>query len=128
MLGAVVVATSRLTVDRPSEWIPRPLLIRFLSRGTLKGKSRKEVNEDYRDKLKQVLTSINDQIKQEVAQRRERGRLVRTALVPSVLAVLLVTSTFSPLATLLWVLLTYVFIVVIYAYVEATIYEECLLL
>ena len=107
---------------------PRPLLIKLLSRGSLKGKSWDEVNKDYREKLKQVMASNNDPVKQEVSRRRERGRLVRTALVPSILAALLVNLRCSLLIISFSVVFIYVFITVIYAYVEATIYAECLLL
>ncbi len=127
LLGAVAVAVSRLLVDRVSEKLPRPLLLSLLSRGPLKGMSFKHINDNYRDKLRHALSSGNDLVKQEVARRRERGRLVRTALIPAILAVVLVTSSSSAIAVVLWALLAFVVLLFIYAYVETTIYEECLL-
>lgn len=101
-------------------------MLRHLSHGSLRERSDKEANQDYRDKIRQVLTSEKELIKKEVTQRRERGRLVRTALIPLMLTVPLVTSSFCLVAILVFELVTLAVVVFLYSYVELTIYEECL--
>ena len=101
--------------------------MRALSRGRLTGKTLKAINEDYRAKIKSALAGQNEEVKKEVVKRRERGRLVRTALVPTLLVVIVITtgqSFWLRGASALGALALFLFL---YAYVEVTIYEECLL-
>jgi hypothetical protein len=127
MLGVLIVAVSRFSVDRLSELFPRPHLLRKLSRGALSGKSNKEINEEYRSKICVALSSSNEAVKTEIIKRRERGRLARTSVVPTLLFVLLLTSNSSLWVKGLSLLCTIIFVLFVYAYIEETIYEECLL-
>lgn len=127
MLGVLIVAFSRFAVDRLSELFPRPYLIRKLSRGALSSKSNKEINEEYRYKIAIVLSSSNEAVKTEVIKRRERGRLARTAVIPTILAVLLLTNNSSVWIQGLSLISTIISMLFVYAYIEETIYEECLL-
>jgi len=127
LLGILTIAISRIFLDRPSEWYPRPLILRLLSRGDLKGKSISEVNDKYRELISSVLRGTNEAIKTEVVKRRERGRLIRTALVPVVLSVLQITTTYNGIVRVGWAIIAAVVLLLLYAYNEATVYEECLL-
>jgi len=128
MLGTIAVTISRLIIDRLSEAFLRPRFLRLLSRGRLAEKSWKLINEEYREKIKATLASQNEEVKKEVIKRRERGRLVRAALVPTLLSVLVVGSNQAVWLRCLSLLPALTVILCLYAYVEATIYEECLLL
>jgi hypothetical protein len=128
IIGVLVVVLSRIIIDRLSELFPRPILLKIFARGKLKNKSFNEINEAYRKSIRRVLNSEKDSIKTEVLKRRERGRLLRTSFFPSLLAIFYLASDEN-----IWWIFFYIFIalvvfIVLYAYVENTIYEECQLI
>lgn len=126
LVGILAVAVSRFLLDRISEAVLRPVLIRRLSRPPLSGRSWAAANQLYRQTIAQTLSGSNDVIKAEVLRRRERGRLVRTSLIPT----LLLGVQFGGPAVwtrTLWALFGAAAVLGLYAYVEFTIYEECLL-
>ncbi|MBI2423016.1 MAG: hypothetical protein HYV27_09330 [Candidatus Hydrogenedentes bacterium] len=123
--GVFCVAISRLVLDRLSEMGPRPLMIRLLSRGSLVGVALRDINENYRRSIASVLHSGNQVIIDEVEKRRQRGRLARTSLIPSILFVIAATSDLSVWIRLVWILATVSILLVCYSYIEFTIYEEC---
>lgn len=127
LLGVVTVVISRCALDRLSEGFPRPFVIRLLSRGQLVNKRRAAINEEYRTKLRAVLASTNEEVKKEVLKRRETGRLVRSSLVPAILAVLVTTMDQPSWLRVVLVLIVFSLILFLYAYAEAMVYEECLL-
>lgn len=131
VVGVIAIALSRFAVDRPSEWIPRPVLLKLFSRGkvldSLNTQGRRNINEKYRDRIKQALGSNSEEIRKEVVKRRERGRMVRTALIPVMVTAWLVGSRDSVALGVIAVAIAFLLFILIYAYVEVTIYEECLL-
>lgn len=128
MLGVLIAAISRLALDKPSELLLRPRLLRLLYRESLSGKSVKQVNKEYRRQIRAVQESNNETVKSNVSKRREQGRLARTSVVPTLLAVLLLTSNLTLCARMLSLVVTIILALFVYAYIETTIYEECLLL
>jgi len=128
IFGAIAVVLSRFVIDRPSEWFPRPLLLRLLSRGNLNNKCFQDINDTYRSAIKRALEGKNDAVKVEVLKRRERGRMVRTAVFPSVLAALMwPTGLDFPLRIVIAVS-AIIIVLFVYAYTETTVYEESTLI
>lgn len=123
--GVICVAISRLILDRLSEALPRPILLRMLSRGKLSDRTLREVNDDYRRSISVALHSGNQAIVDEVLQRRQRGRLARTSLIPVVLFSVFATSCLGMLPRFLLIAGVLVVLLFVYAYIEVTIYEEC---
>ena len=129
LLGVVAVVVGRLLVDRPSEWFPRPFLLWVFSRPRPKWKDSKfkDLNENYRAALKTALRNANEEVKAEVLKRRERGRLVRTTLIPTLLVVIALTDGTSLCTRAIFVLVAYLLQLFLYAYSEVCVNEECLL-
>ena len=125
ILGVFVVALSRFLLDRPSEFTFRYWLLRGLLPNSPGDKTRAVIKEAYRKKMRRALRSNYDTIKNEVVKRRDRGRLIRTALVPSCLGAIALTESHPLLLRIALVLLIYVVILFLYAYTEKTIYQEC---
>jgi len=121
------VSASRAIVDRISEFTLRPFIIKGLSRGALKEKKHREINDEYRGLISKVLVSGDGEFKAEVIKRRERGRIIRSVFIPCMLLAYILFSRYS------WYCLGASLVVVsfsllfIYSYAEGAIYEECLL-
>jgi hypothetical protein len=112
-VGVIVFTFSRLFVDLISEFTFRWILLKIFDWETFSGKNYREINEEY---CKVVVKE--SQNNHEVRKRRERGRLVRTALIPSVL----LTSQCS--MPILAVITSIVVVVFLFAYAEVSIYKE----
>ena len=135
LLGAIAVAVSRFLLDRPSECLPRRMFILWLDRGDEKpgdgGTAEAEslawgnVNDRYRAQIATAMRHGTDSLKVELTKRRERGRIVRTSLVPGVLAVFWLVAQMRQSAFLWLVPAVYVAVLFVYAYTEFTIWEEC---
>lgn len=93
-IGVVVFTASRLVVDTLSKLTFRWMLLavfeprQFLP---LRGKGWKNlrawprrINDEYRTTVKNALCGAKQHDRGEVVKRRERGRLVRTAVLPSI--------------------------------------------
>ena len=80
------------------------------------------INGDYREAISHALQDGSDEIKTEVLRRRERGRLVRTALVPAVLGAVIVLPGWWAAAG--GAVVMFVLVLLLYAYLEVTIYQE----
>jgi hypothetical protein len=76
------------------------------------------INRSYRDAISHALQGGSDEIKAEVLRRRERGRLVRTGLVPAVLSVWTFVPGWTASAA------AFLLVLLLYAYLEVTIYQE----
>jgi hypothetical protein len=126
LIGIVAVAVSRIAIDPVSEFLPRPVLLRWHYQDRFQGKNRREINDAYRKAIHDAQESQNDNKWTEVRKRRERGRLIRTALVPLLIIPWMIFSG-SPMAILAAELIGYVFVLVLYAYIEVTIFQECIL-
>ena len=122
LLGVISVAISRFLIDRISEYSLRPLLLKIFPKGGLKGKSIKEINVIYRNAIKKTFSSKNETVINEIIKRRERGRLIRTTLFPVIFSMIYLSI------GLIWSIVTVLFIIFSYAYIENTIYEESLLI
>jgi hypothetical protein len=122
VIGVIAVVVSRLAIDWFSSLWPRPLMLR-LSRNALTG-TKDEVNAKYRKALGDVLSCGLDQKIKEVLKRRERGRLIRTSLIPLILAAWIASADHSLVVRLLLEGFVFVAILLLYAYVEVTIYHE----
>jgi hypothetical protein len=98
-----------------------------LSRDQLKDKTNSEVNIEYRSQIARVLSNANEDIKKEVNKRRQTGRLVRSTLIPIVLVVFIATAGQGWPLRFAAIGLAAGLNLVAYAYMEFSIYEECLL-
>lgn len=119
-VGAFVVLVSRFPVDYVSSWCPRPVFLK-LSRRPLSGK-RKEVNEQYSKAISLALAGP-ELIAVEVLKRRERGRIVRSNMVPLFLAIWIICDSGWSFGFIIAVIIGFVCLVVVYAYGELAVYH-----
>ncbi|GAH84575.1 unnamed protein product, partial [marine sediment metagenome] len=124
ILGVFVTTLGRMLIDFLSERFLRHILLQWLVPNIPCDKTRLGINEEYRKKIRDALRSNYDIIKNEVVKRRERGRLVRSALIPGLLGVLAFTVS-HPILRFTLLLLVVGAILFLYAYTEVTIYKEC---
>lgn len=119
LVGVVVFITSRLLVDTASQWISRWLLLLAFSWKDFPTRRRKEINHLYFETLKKALDkSAKPLVRREVIKRRERARLIRTALVPAALL------GYQSCLRSGGVVLAVVAVVLLYAYAEIAVYQE----
>ena len=119
LVGVVVFITSRLLVDTASQWIFRWLLLLVFGWKDFPRKNPKKINELYFETLKKALDeSAKPLARREVIKRRERARLIRTALVPAAL----LCYQFSLRG--LCVVAAIAAVVFLYAYAEVAVYQE----
>jgi len=127
LVGIIAVAVSRFMIDPVSEWLPRPLLLRWHYPEQFQDKKRREINDTYRKAIHDAQGAENDNKWNEVRKRRERGRLIRTAMVPLLVLPWIILSD-SPICYVgVAEIIAYLFILVLYAYIEVTIFQECIL-
>lgn len=128
LLGAMAVALSRAILDPLSRATIQPALL-WAFDGSLRRKAKdarglvqkaRIINRDYRDAIGHALHSGSEEIKTEVLRRRERGRLVRTALVPAVLGAFIAVPGWHAGGAIVAFLLVFL----LYGYLEVTIYQE----
>lgn len=122
LLGVVVVAVSRV-LDKLSAWGPRCWELRWLAieKEQITG-NIDCVNRHYRESIRAALANAGTEVKAEIAKRRERLHLLRSALVPAMLGVWV-----FQLDWCLKVVLSIVNAIVIlflYAYLEVAVYDE----
>jgi hypothetical protein len=123
LLGVVVVAFCRV-LDKASAWRPRRLGLRWLAIESkeIEGKDNDWVNRHYRDRVRRALLSGNTEVKAEIAKRRERLHLLRSALVPAVLGVWVLQLAWP--FKLVLSIVTAVVTLALYTYLEVAIYDE----
>lgn len=118
LLGVFVFVISRLIVDTLSAFSFRPLLLKLYHWHDFDSLSLRETNQKYRDTIEVVLKKDKDDaIRQEVSVRRQRGRLLRTLVIP---LILLMDAALNPLMLTVGI----VCFVAVYSYAEVSIYQE----
>jgi hypothetical protein len=118
LIGSIVFVASRLLVDTGSLLTFRPLFLKLYRWSDFDTFNPIKINRKYREAIDKVLQrDKDDAIRYEVISRRQRGRLIRTALVPALLIAWRAQSGWLALLALLAV-------VAIYAYAEVAIYQE----
>ena len=127
IVGIFAVTMSRLIIDILSQYTTRPLILKLYSWSELKGKSCQYINNDFRQKLQKVLSSDNDTIINEVLQRRERGRLLRSTFIPLILTIIFFSKT-SLFELILYLFISLLVFVLLDSYAANSIYAECKLL
>ena len=117
LLGVLVFILSRFLVDTVSEHTFRPILLKlFLWKEFTNLPS--EINSKYRKKIEEVLKlDEGNSFRREVLVRRQRGRLLRTLVIP-----LMLLS--DPSLDALMLLVYYFCFVIVYSYSELAIYQE----
>jgi hypothetical protein len=127
LFGAVGNIAARFLLNRASARTVRARMV--VRAAALKGETLKlaDASARYSKALDAGLTCGNALIEAEVAKRRNTGRLVRSALLPALLAIWLLPVMRSHMW---WSLLAmagvYLCLLVLYAYSEAVIFGECL--
>jgi len=119
-IGAFVVLLSRFPVDYVSSWWPRPFFLRH-SRRALSG-TRKAVNAQYSRAISLALEGP-ELIATEVLKRRERGRIVRSSMVPLFLAIWIISDSEWSLGFIIAIIISFLCLVVVYAYGEVAVYQ-----
>ena len=117
LTGVLIFAVSRAVVDTLSELLPRWILLLVFEWKEFKdGRKPWQVNDTYRKKLYKARGRKEWQ--PEIDKRRERGRLIRTTVVP----VALILSNLIPWA---WACIVSVATVtIVYSYIELSIFKE----
>jgi hypothetical protein len=143
LLGLMSAIISRFIVDGLSEWLSRPLLLRWRSRTSYKQLQavlqtlpderphwRRAWNQAYRASLKYITANGPDKARDEVWRRREQGRLVRNLFVPMVL-VSAASTQWLHIDNVLWaaalIMSVSLFAVCSYSYAEYTTFAESIL-
>ena len=118
LLGVAIFVVSRLVFDTLSALTVRPVLLKLFRWKDFDSFNPMKINARYRLALNAALAKDKDHpIRQEVVTRRQRGRLIRTLMIPAeVLA--------YPSSGLLGATLALVALLVLYAYAEVSIYQE----
>lgn len=128
MLGAVGNVLARLLLDFVSEKTVRPYFLRFFAGDRLKVAhlSQSEINQRYSAIIATGLSCGNSKIEAEVAKRRQTGRLLRSALIPALLAIVVTGRHFSWSfrREILAIFAVYAALLLIYAYAEVAIFHE----
>ena len=118
LLGSAIFIFSRFTVDTLSAYTFRPFLLKLYRWSDFDSLSPIYINRKFRDAIDHALSrDEKDPIRQEVLVRRQRGRLLRTLLVPMLLLLNAWDNPGLLLASL-------ALLVAIYSYSELTIYQE----
>lgn len=132
LIGVVAVTASRLVLDTASKLFFRWLLLFLFIHRIFGATFVRGANSEYRKGIKLALSEKNQSnvIKNEIIKRRGRTRLIRSALAPSIIWASSDCSSghcSNWCTNSYWIILTFLFFCVLYAYAEVTIYEECLL-
>jgi hypothetical protein len=123
LIGIFTVAVCRCVIDPISAVLPRPWLFKLFY-PKFRGQSAGEVSRQYHDATQTGLASENEYKRTETKNRRERGRLVRSGILPLALFVWYVSAGLSPWIRVTSEIVASVLGVLLYAYVELTIYQE----
>ena len=124
LVGIFTVAICRLIIDPISSVCPRPLLFRWFFPEQFKCKSNKEINFAYRETLQKGLDSESEYKRSEMKNRRERGRLLRSSILPMSLFIWIVIGNLNIFIKILVLIITLGISTFLYAYAELAIYQE----
>ncbi len=123
LLGIFVVAVCRAVIDELSPRFVRPLVFGLCNK-RFRGKSPTEVRDLYRDSVSNALESDSEYKRTEVKNRRERTRLLRSAILPALLFTWTVSQDSALVFRVLYEILLFGAGLLLYAYSEYTIYIE----
>ncbi len=126
-IGIFAVAICRCIIDPISSLWPRPQLFRLFYPQRFKSYPNAEINRQYREAVSAAVDSESEYKRAEIKNRRERGRLLRSGILPLALFVWFISGGLSVWLRLCIEFLAFVFCVFLYAYVELTIYQESIL-
>ena len=123
-VGVFTFVLSRILIDIPSAYTLRPLLLKkFSKRVDIRDLAWNEINNQYRKWIEAAIGPglANEAIKMEVLKRRQRGRILRSSIVPGLMFVWSLTNSILGLTG------CFLFILISYAYNELTIFQEATL-
>ena len=134
-LGAVFIAASYLVgifstaicqciIDPISGVWPRPFMFRLFCRASFKNKTNSEINQAYRDATQRGLDSVSEYKRTEMKNRRERGRLLRSGILPLVLFLWWVAGDLNILGKIILLFIEIGICTFLYAYAQLSIYQE----
>jgi hypothetical protein len=147
-LGIFVVTIARIVIDLASSWTLRPLLlwitnieIRDTARagwdsagyGRSKGlvrimskalRANRNVREMYKTVIKSALNSDFTEVKNEIVNRRERGRILRSMTIPGLFLPWVLMKDGATVVIVLVNIGTLAAILLLYSYLELSIYQE----
>ncbi len=128
LLGVIVNIAGRLLFDYTSERFSRPIIFRRFAKGKLggvKNASIDQVNYAYNRYVTYAIQEAKE-TSREVAKRRQSGRLIRSALIPIVLATIYYSNLnrVSPFITFALITFEVFTLLVLYGYAEVTILHE----
>lgn len=124
VVGVFTVAASRSVIATISSTLVRPVLLRWLYGDTFRGKTFGEVHRGYHEAIQKALYHSGEHKHSEVRNRRQRARILRSAIVPLVLFVWLLSSNSALWITLLYEFITVAAALLLCSYSEVTIYQE----
>ena len=124
LLGIFIVAICRCVIDPISSAWPRPRLFRLFYQGRFTGKTNAEINQAYRDAIQAALVSESEYKRAEIKNRRERGRLLRSGILPAALFFWWIAGDLTVWAKIPIQIGGLAIGVFLYAYIELTIYQE----
>jgi hypothetical protein len=124
-IGVLAVTLSNLLLDAPSAHTIRPLILRFRYPALFGGRSNAEVDEKYWDAIWMAERNAIEERRQEIQKRRERGRLVRSSLLPVMVAVCAIVGSGGWGVKALLCLACYGTILFLYAYSEVELFRVC---
>jgi len=122
-VGVFTFVLSRMVIDIPSAYTLRPLLLKFSKRVDMSDLAWNEINNQYRIWIEAAIGPglANEAIKMEVLKRRQRGRILRSSIVPGLMFVWSLTN------SILALIGCFLFILLSYAYNELSIFQEATL-
>ena len=127
LIGIFSATICRLIIDLLSACWPRPILFKKFYPEHFHEKKISEINSLYRGAIKNGLDSETEYKREEIKNRRERGRLLRSGTLPSILILWWVTGNLNIFFKRDLIFFAFIFCVFLYAYIELTIYQEAIL-
>jgi hypothetical protein len=124
LAGIFVVALSRCVIDPLSGWLPRRVLFRLSDPDRFRGADSRAVRHAYWSATQRALESGNEYTRSEIKNRRERARLLRSALIPMALFVWTVSGNVGLAGKIFCEVVVLVLGLFLYAYLELAIYLE----
>jgi len=127
LVGIYTVAICRCVVNTISARWVCPQLLRLSYPTKFKGMRSTKISQTYREATQAALLSDSEYKCTEVKNRRERGRLLRSGMLPMALVVWLVAGDLSVCAKIAIEITAMAIGMFLYAYLELTIYQESVL-
>jgi hypothetical protein len=121
----MTVMLSKLLMDGPSARTIRPVLLRQRYPHHFPTQSKSKINEIYGRTIWTAERVAGEDRRQEIQKRRERGRLVRSSLIPALLAIWIVIGQKHIAMTIAWMLLCYAILLFLCAFSEVEIFRAC---